>query len=311
MEPQYNLLILHNPILQALSDWATVREIIHERAPDIEVRITDSSSSGSVTRRWQRGRPSVVFSASDLEAYNPTAGTILKSQRIDETTQYPRLTARSISTPRTLELMPGMLLRPDIWGEYVIAKPQGKRSGNDLRLIRTEDVGPRFLSITNNANTNRLLVKQYVDSVDEQGYPYEYRVLTMFGTVLYAAGIRTLEKRLPLAEFAMAQKGIASSDATRVKRHRELTDDEAVLNLAREAAAVFPEAACLGIDILRDSKSRKLFVIEVNSGGHIWNFSSKRSESYDPAFRRSLYKQFNALDLVADLLIEKTRNDAS
>jgi hypothetical protein len=133
----------------------------------------------------------------------------------------------------------------------------------------------------------------------------------MFGTILYAARIREIERRPPLAEFAMDLRGIPSSDAPNVRRRRTLTHDEDVLDLARRAAAVFPEGACLGIDILREATTGELFVIEVNSGGHIWNFSSNRSRSYTSQFRRSLYTQFNALDRAADLLIEKTRAEAS
>jgi hypothetical protein len=310
MPPSYNLLILHTPDLQASSDWITVRDKIQERAPDVEVRIADSSSRNSVTRRWQVTRPSLVFSASGLYDYRPAGGTIIASSNIPAAEQYSRLTAAGVSVTRTIGLTPGMLLKPEIWGEYVIAKPYGNRAGSDLRLVRTTDVGPRYLALTNN-HANRLLIKRYIHSVDERGYPVEYRVLTMFGSVLYAARIRSLEKRPPLAEFAKDFRGISSSDDARVKRHRTLAYEADVLQLARSAAAVFPEAACLGIDILRDSQTGELFVIEANSGGHIWHFSSKRSESYDPAFRRSLYAQFNGLDLVADLLIEKTRNEAS
>lgn len=76
-------------------------------------------------------------------------------------------------------------------------------------------------------------------------------------------------------------------------------------------STIFPANACLEIDILRDSTGGKLFVIELSVGGAAWHFSGERSKSYDPRFLRSLYTQFNALDLVADLLIEKTRAEAS
>lgn len=311
MSPERNLLIIHNPKLQAMSDWTTVRGKIHARAPDIEVRIADSSSSGAVTRRWQASRPSLVFSANDLGEYKPSRGATLLSERLAEEIQYERLTAAGVSTPRTIQLLPGMALKTDIWGDYVIVKPQATRAGSNLRLVPTEEVGRSYFAMVNHRNANRVLIKQYVHSVDEKGFPIEYRVLTMFGEVLCASCNRMLDKRPPLADMALDNRGIPSSDATKFKRHRTLVYDEDVLALARAAATALSNVACLGIDILRDAKTKKIYVIEANCGGHIWNFSSERSRSYDPAFRRSLYTQFNALDLVADLLIEKTRAEAA
>jgi len=309
MQPQLNLLILHTLGEQALSDWTGVKDRIVRRAPEIETRIVDSSLSDK-TRTWQRSRPSLVFSASGKGSYEPDGGTIHISSQIPEEHQYKRLTAAGVAAPKTIELKLGMVLRPDVWGEYVISKPIGDRDANDLRLVRTEDVAPRYAAITNTVST-RVLIKRYIHSVDRRGFPFEYRVLTMMGTVLYAARIRGTERRPPLAEFAKDYRGIPSSDTVRVRRRRTLAVDEDVLQLARSAAVVFPESACLGIDILRESTTGELFVIEVNSGGQIWNFSSQRSEVYDPSFRRSLYTQFNALDRAADLLIEKTRASAS
>jgi len=322
MQPQLNLLILHTEGEQTLSDWNRVKEGVDRKAPEIETRIVNTSSFDEVARlrRWQGSRPSLVFSASGMRLYKPAGGTVLISGQIPEEQQYPRLAAAGVAAPKTLELMPGMLLNSTVWGEYVIFKPIGTAQGSNLRLVRTEDVAKRYSALTNIhqikrpliiSKATRSLVKRYIHSVDKRGFPIEYRVLTMFGSVLYAAMNRGTERRPQLAEFAKDFRAIPSSDEPSIKPHRTLEYNEDVLQLARSAAAVFPEAACLGIDILRESSTGELFVIEVNSGGHIWNFSSKRSQGYNPAFRRSLYTQFNALDRTADLLIEKTRALAS
>lgn len=320
MKPKFNLLILHSEDAQALSDWIAVKETIDLKAPEIETRIVDTESPDPNARDWQGSHPSLVFSASRIGAYNPAGGTVLISPKIPEELQYPRLAAAGVSAPKTMELMLGMVLKPDVWGEYVIFKPIGTTQGSNIRLVQTKDVGRRFAALTNiyqaddlkiTSSTTRALVKRYVNSVDKRGFPIEYRVLTMFGTILYAAKIRATERRPPLSEFAREFSGIPSSDEPSIKRNRTLTFDDDVLQLARAAAAVFPEAACLGIDILRESATGELFVIEVNSGGQIWNFSSYKSNAYNPAFRRSLYSQFNALELAADLLIEKTLTAAS
>jgi hypothetical protein len=129
--------------------------------------------------------------------------------------------------------------------------------------------------------------------------------------VLYAARIRGTEKRRTLEEEAANILPIRSSDSRRTPRQRVLAYDEDVLDLARAAANVFPEVACHGIDILRETGTGKLWVIEMNPGTNVWMFSSDISAHYEPKFRRSLYTQFNALDIAAELLIEKTRAEAS
>ena len=71
-----NLLILHTPTAQALSDWENVKHRIETRAPDIEVRIANNLARNSVTRRWQGSRPSLVFSAAPLRDYQPAGGKV-------------------------------------------------------------------------------------------------------------------------------------------------------------------------------------------------------------------------------------------
>jgi D-alanine-D-alanine ligase-like ATP-grasp enzyme len=64
----------------------------------------------------------------------------------------------------------------------------------------------------------------------------------------------------------------------------------------------------IGVDIIRESQSGRLYVLEVNPHGAVWHLSSPLRK--DPEHARELYSQFNALDLAADLLIQKTRTHA-
>jgi hypothetical protein len=52
--------------------------------------------------------------------------------------------------------------------------------------------------------------------------------------------------------------------------------------------------------------------MEVNPAGDTWHFSSLLAKNFfTDAHVRDLYAQFNALDRVAELLIEKTRMEAT
>jgi glutathione synthase/RimK-type ligase-like ATP-grasp enzyme len=93
-------------------------------------------------------------------------------------------------------------------------------------------------------------------------------------------------------------------------RVRSVCNDPEIIALGERAHRAFPECPVLGVDIVRESQSGRLYVLEVNPHGAVWHLSSENSKTYDPQFIRELYAQFNALELAADLLIQKTRAEA-
>jgi hypothetical protein len=104
---------------------------------------------------------------------------------------------------------------------------------------------------------------------------------------------------------------IASNDQRMGGRIRAICNDAEIISLGERAHAGFPECPLLGIDIIRDRQGDRLYVIEVNSHGSVWHFSSPLAKrTFDPGHIRELYAQFNALDRAADLLIQKTRAEA-
>jgi hypothetical protein len=68
---------------------------------------------------------------------------------------------------------------------------------------------------------------------------------------------------------------------------------------------------CLGLDIVRQRTTGELFVLETNPGGNVWHLSSALGMLYAEKYRRKLYNQFGALEIVADRLIERARQEAS
>jgi len=155
-----------------------------------------------------------------------------------------------------------------------------------------------------------MLIQPYIDH-SENGYPTEYRVLTLFGHVLYCARNNWAVARPPLEEIAADREGIIASNNKRFGRLRMLCNDAEIIALGEQAHAAFPQCPVLGVDIVRDVETRKLYVIEVNPGGATWHFSSPSGKNlYTAEHRRNLYAQFGALDRTAQLLIEKTREEA-
>ena len=192
----------------------------------------------------------------------------------------------------------------------MIVKPNSNtHGGRDVKLVRTVDLSTRYDELTAH-DDRRFLVQQYVDH-SEDGYPTHYRVLTMFGRALYCGGNRWANKRPPLAEIAINPHGvIASNDDTMGGHVRTICNDAEIIALGERTHEAFPECAILWPDIIRDTQSGRLYVLEVNPYGAVWHLSSSFAKNLDPDHLRARYTQFNALDRAADLLIQKTRSDA-
>src|SRR5688572_7289353 len=102
--PARNLLLVHTPEHQALSDWVEIKRRIDERAPDIEVRIASNVKRDLATLRWQTSRPSLVFSADRLMSYRPNGGTVYAGRYADKAKQMSLLPRVGVPVPTTTEL---------------------------------------------------------------------------------------------------------------------------------------------------------------------------------------------------------------
>lgn len=303
-----NLLI---PLRSNLSmeDWSAIGSKIGDRAPDIEVRIASDEAHLPDAESWQVTRPSVVFSPDMLGAFKPRGGTIFAGQSINKLNQAKSLHAIGVLVPPTILLTPQLSIDPEIVGEFVVTKPPRSARGIGITLVRTSTLANRYAELTDGGR-NRMLVQPYIDHT-EDGYPTEFRALTMLGKVLYCARNRWGERRRPLREIADTDGLIASNTKTKGGRIRAAVIDEDVIALAERASTAFPGTGVLGVDIIREARSRALFVLEVNPSGKVWHLSSGLGRTFDPDHRRDLYAQFDALDRAADLLVARTRAEAS
>ena len=86
----------------------------------------------------------------------------------------------------------------------------------------------------------------------------------------------------------------------------QLNNDREIIDLAARAHTAFPQIAVLGIDIIREQPSGKLYVIEVNSMGGTWHFSSATGKSIQRDAGVNFQSQFGGLKTAAQVLVEKT-----
>jgi glutathione synthase/RimK-type ligase-like ATP-grasp enzyme len=181
--------------------------------------------------------------------------------------------------------------------------------GQDVRLLRTEDVATRFPELTIGGK-RPMVIQPYIEH-SEDGYPTEYRVFSLFGRVLYCARNRWGAVRRPLKEIASDPSGIIASNDKTFGRVRTLCNDPEIIALGERAHSAFPECPTIAVDFIRNADTGELCVLEVNPEGRSWHFSSVTSRTFTAEHIRDLYSQFNALDRTAELLIEKTRAEAT
>ena len=330
--PTRNLLIVQTANLQDPSDWIAIKQRIELDAPDIEVRITNNEHSDPTTMRWQVQRPSLVFSPVHLINYAPRGGAVFCGRILGKDEQLRRLSSIGILAPRTATLSSVCSFDPKEWGDYVIVKPNNLNLGAGVTLVRTIDLSARYeeladlssMAIVRNSDMNRtlgpaaprdqvgrsispevLLVQPFIDH-SEDGYPTEYRVLSLFGRALYCSRNRWGNKRPPLSEIATDPRGLIASNSSMMGgRIRSICNDAEIISLGERAHEAFPECPVLGVDIIRDNKNGRLYVLEVNPHGAVWHLSSSFAKTMDQKHTRELYAQFNALDRAANLLIKK------
>ena len=308
MKPIRNLLIVHTPNHQDISDWLEVKRRIEVRAPDIETRIATNGARNSLTSRWQVSRPSLVFSPFPLYGYQPKGGTIYAGGPISKLEQIERLTRQGLPVPPTLRLRRDLTFDPVHWGRYVVVKPLYGLLGKGVRLVEREDVAKRYDELTLN-DTQEMVIQPYIEH-SQDGYPTEYRVLTMFGAVLYSARNSWAVPRRPLVKIASEPDGIIASNNRQSGRVRTVSNDAEIIALGEQAHAAFPDRPVLGVDVIRDTDTEKLYVMEVNPSGP-WHFSSSLGKSFAADHIRDLYAQYGALERAARLLIERTRTEAT
>jgi hypothetical protein len=309
-EPTRNLLILHTAHIQGRADWLAIEQRIVRDAPDIEVRIATNGQPNSVTARWQVRRPSLVFSPIHLINLTPRGGAIFCGHIMGKDEQLRRLASIGILTPRTAMLPSAGSLDSLERSDFIIVKPNNSNSGKGIKLIRFTDLSERYDELTALAKPNdQVLVQPYIDHA-EDGYPTAYRVLTMFGRVLYCARNRWAQKRPPLTQIAADPFGVIATNNESMGPVGSICNDPEIVSLGERAHDAFPECPVLGVDIIRDVQTGRLYVLEVNPHGNVWHLSSTFAKKLDPEYVRDRYAQFNALDRAADLLIQETRTHA-
>jgi hypothetical protein len=176
-----------------------------------------------------------------------------------------------------------------------------------VRIVRRERV--RWLEpITKMAaNTQRWIAQEFVYT---GAWPVSHRVLSLCGTPLYAFRAEADRSRQPIRHAEDFGNGGRNIVASHIGCSLSLCHDADVLELASRAHSAFDGIPLLGVDILRDAVTGALSVIEVNSSGKVWGFSSERGRAMQERLGARYETQFDGLSRAARVLVEETRRRA-
>jgi hypothetical protein len=311
-EATRNLVLVHEPFVQDRSDLEAIAHEIHASAPDIEVFVASNDTSSSTTRKQASRRPTLVCSPTELRRFQPMRGKIYAGSLISKDVQLRRLSEASIPVPDFAKLHDDFVLDPDRFGPIVMIKSIGSTShGSGIEMMRSSVLeGSRWrehpaIKVSGHVP---MMVQRFIDTGE---YPSHYRVLTLFGEPIFAFRALSTVRR-PRIDAAPDVLAAGPFMAKHGQRQLIVPVEPDVLDLARRTFEAISEVALHGVDIIRDSRTGRLFVLEINPGGNTWSFSSKwagllQSELNMP----DLSVQFDAWKTCAGVLVQRTRLEAT
>ena len=285
---------------------AEVGRHAREFAPDVRPRVV-------VDRRyrvWRYAmalRPTLVFSPNALRRFKPVRGAVLQGRTIPKSVQAEAMRKSGIRVPDWTVLRGEKA--PDLagFGPYVVAKPDLGARGAYVRIVRSDRVRWKPVPSPLDPASTDLLVQEFIYT---GARPVSVRVLTLFGQALYALRCEGAADRRRLRDRWAFDEGGISIVASARDSDWSLTGDTEILALARRVHDVFRDVPLLGVDIVRDSKTGLLHVLEINPGGSTWHFTSATGRGIQAAAGIDLAAQFDGPRKAARILAERARSEA-
>jgi hypothetical protein len=293
-------------------EFVRIGRYLREIAPEISVRvIADRPYHFFRPSFWIR--PVMVFSPVRLRRFVSLRGRVFQGAGLSKSEECSALESCGIPTPRWAVLSAEE--QPDLsgFGKYVVSKPDRGGRGAEVKIRRASRVRWRGgRGTTQGHRIDKLLIQQFIYTGP---WPSSYRVTTLFGKALWSWKVEADRARRPLLgpdRFAEGATGGGMSIVSTGQGCRfSLNDESDVLQLAERAHAAFPDVPLLGIDIIREHSTGKLYVIEANSCGRTWHFNSPTGRAIQDQFGFELETQFDGIRKAAAILAEQTRRFAA
>lgn len=245
-------------------------------------------------------RPSLYVAWYEAKRFRPVRGVCRHGLSMSKSRQYRVMEAAGIPVLPWTPIEPGRRYAVADWGKFAIVKPDVGARGRDVRIRRTGRV--RYEKDCA-GDVPHLLQKFAYTGAD----PVSYRVLTFFGEPLLAhrnENPQSDDVHVRIGGGADGELGGYNPVATSASGRVVLDDDPEILQAAVAVATrAFPDIPVLGIDLVRDAASGRVYCLEANPYGSTWHFSSETGRRMQAANAIDFQAQFGAFDRAADILI--------
>jgi hypothetical protein len=305
-EFERHLLLVRQPGWQDVEDWLTIARRVRMTDPSIAVFVVDSSVLAEDLIEAAATKPTLVVSPGPLGVTQPRRGRVLRGRPIAKLQQLHMLATAKVPVPRTALLRPETQLDAATWGQWVVEKPADltqSSQGKGFRLLQPGEVRYRPQDDFPAGHPGRLapmLIQRFIDT----GSPISsWRVLMFLGRPLYS---QLMVGPPPNPDDPPQVAMQALSGGT-----RRFAYDADIIAAATAAAGAFVDVPLLGVDVLREAGTGRVYVLEVNPGGNTWHFSSdhlkvERAEN-GPDFERQRREQLDAFGTAAHALADAAR----
>jgi hypothetical protein len=253
-------------------------------------------------------RPTLAVSFLKPQRFRPLLNAFCHGRGMCKSEEYRTLEAHDIPVPRWTLLREGEEPCLDDFTDYVVSKPDRGAMGADVCIRRKSRVrwqAPKTDHAAKlQAGSRDFILQEFIYT---GRWPVSYRVTSLFGKVLFALRVEADHARRPLEGASAFQGGGISIVANAIGATYTMLNDPEIIRLGERAHAAFPQIPLLGVDIVRDHETGRLYVIEVNSDGWVWHFESKKGRSVQDMWGLDFESQFDGIRKAAYVLAENTR----
>jgi len=308
-----HLILGYRPGWQSIGDLQRIADHVTELDPSIRTFIVKTTYLSGVTRRAAAERPTLVVSPGRMPKFRPVRGKVYEGWPIPKIDEVRRMEAAGVAVPRTEILRPGLKIDAEVWGEFVVVKPTDNASSSHgigvqlMRSRRVRYVPPEQYPPGHPGRLGPMLVQAYVPAREV------HRVLIFLGRILSHYTLTPpseIDTNVP--DDVLERTPVASQAAPSLARRFVRDADVEALALAADRA--LPEIPLKACDVLRDKHTRKVYVLEVNSGGNGWHFSSQHFAATRQAlgldFQLAMVQQFDAFRTAARALVARVNEEA-
>ena len=294
---------------ESAQDFEEIARRIRKLDPTIAVYMVAHLLTSKMVPSYLFDLPLLVIYLVNPPVTNFSVAKKLAVEEISKIEEYDHFKKHNIPCLPIERFAWGMELDPLVYGDWVVLKPEHIQStGRDVNMIPTKEISKLKLADFPDGHLihqDSYLVQKFVKTGE---YPTHYRATVFLNEVI--CSMEVVQNSTYPAQSNPINELLKNSVASNLTDNRaiKLMIDNEINAFALRIAEKFPMNPLLGIDVIRDQETGDLFVLETNSGGNTWHFSSeigRKAREYMGG-RKPMVLQYNAWDRAAEALVRKT-----